>query len=146
MRKDDIPEIKTFIRVLPKNRVLSLRFNCHRQDYTCICCPCSKLMSGWYKSNYISTMPMFMGETQCNNKLNDPEWIIIHLTTKSYQSPYHHGSLRYIQILYCNAKIILRPCVSQASSATASNITTITQKIISHYPPTDPTVRGVPHY
>lgn len=95
-------------------------------------------MSRWRQSHYISTLPMFMEESQCTNRLYDPAGIINRLTTKSYESTYHHGSLRYLQILYYDAKLQLRLCVSQALFTTAS--ATINQEITPSPPPTAPPV------
>ena len=103
-------EIKTFMLALPNNRVLSLGFHYQGHQYKGIHCPCSKIMGGWRTSNGISSMPMFMGDSDCNSKAYTPESIINHLKIHSRNSSFHYGALRYLQILFCDKKLKLRPC------------------------------------
>jgi len=109
---NDIPiaKISTFMHALPKNRVLSLGFNQKEQKHNGIYCPCCNLMSGWRQTHNISEDKIFTGETTCHSKRYTPSGILNHLQLKSYDSPFHHGALRYLQILYCNLDLTLRPC------------------------------------
>ena len=103
-------EIKTFMRALPNNIVLSLGFNYQGQNHQGIHCPCSKIMRGWRESNGISSDSMFMGESVCSNKAYSPRSILKHLKGHQKSSSFHYGALRYLQILFCDAKLRLRPC------------------------------------
>ena len=111
---------------LPTNRVLSLGFNYQGHQYRGIHCPCSKIMGGWRTSNGISSMPMFMGDSDCNSKAYTPESIINHLKIHSRNSSFHYGALRYLQILFCDKKLKLRPCQFPVADPTHSPSTAIT--------------------
>ena len=111
---------------LPNNRVLSLGFNYQGHQYRGIHCPCSKIMGGWRTSNEISPMPMFMGDSDCNSKAYTPESIINHLKIHSRNSSFHYGALRYLQILFCDKKLKLRPCQFPVADPTPSPSTAIT--------------------
>ena len=119
-------ETQTFMLALPNNRVLSLGFNYKGHQYRGIHCPCSKIMGGWRTSNRILSMPMFMGDSDCNSKAYTPESIINHLTIHLRTSSFHYGALRYPQILFCDKKLKLRPCQFPVADPTSSPSTAIT--------------------
>ena len=98
------------MHALPKNRVLTLGFNQIEQKHNGIYCPCCNLMSGWRQTHNISEDKIFTEETTCHSKRYTPSGILNHLQLKSYDSPFHHGALRYLPILYCNLDLTLRPC------------------------------------
>ena len=83
-------EIKTFMRALPNNIVLSLGFNYQGQNHQGIHCPCSKIMRGWRESNGISSDSMFMGESVCANKAYSPQSILKHLKRHQKSSSFHY--------------------------------------------------------
>jgi len=72
-------------------------------------------------------MPMFMGDTDCSNKAYTPESILNHLKGHSKSSSFYYGALRYLQILYYDTKLKLRPCkfpVEDPPSSPSNEITT----------------------